>query len=92
MSGDSTNQITAAVLGGEGSFIGILLGAALLQVLQNLVNLSGIPSSLNSAVMGLVILIGVLSDEPLGNLMAPRGTQFPAANVAESGPSTPGPA
>ncbi len=60
--------IAAAVLGGfslqggEGSVVGVLLGAALLQVLQNLVNLLGIPSSLNFAVMGAVILIGVLAD------------------------------
>jgi ribose transport system permease protein len=60
--------IAAAVLGGcslrggEGSIIGILIGTALLQVLQNLVNLLGIPSSLNFAVMGAVVLIGVLSD------------------------------
>jgi ribose transport system permease protein len=32
-------------------------------VLQNLVNLLGIPSSLNFAVMGTVILIGVLADQ-----------------------------
>jgi ribose transport system permease protein len=48
--------------GGEGSVIGILLGTTLLQVLQNLVNLLGIPSSLNFAVMGGVILIGVAAD------------------------------
>ncbi len=65
--------IAAAVLGGcslrggEGSVIGILLGTALLQVLQNLVNLLGIPSSLNFAVMGGVILIGVLVDQLLKN-------------------------
>ena len=63
--------IAAAVLGGcslrggEGSVIGILLGTALLQVLQNLVNLLGIPSSLNFAVMGAVILLGVLADQLL---------------------------
>jgi ribose transport system permease protein len=63
--------IAAAVLGGcslrggEGSVIGILLGTALLQVLQNLVNLLGIDSSLNFAVMGAVILIGVLADQLL---------------------------
>jgi ribose transport system permease protein len=51
--------------GGEGSIIGILLGTALLQVLQNLVNLLGIPSSLNFAVMGAVILLGVLADQLL---------------------------
>jgi ribose transport system permease protein len=63
--------IAAAVLGGfslrggEGSIIGVVLGAVLLQVLQNLVNLLGIPSSLNFAVMGAVILIGVLADSQL---------------------------
>ena len=51
--------------GGEGSIIGILFGTALLQVLQNLVNLLGIPSSLNFAVMGAVILIGVIADQVL---------------------------
>jgi ribose transport system permease protein len=63
--------IAAAVLGGcslrggEGSVLGILLGTTLLQVLQNLVNLLGIPSSLNFAVMGGVILIGVVGDQIL---------------------------
>ena len=66
--------IAAAVLGGcslrggEGSILGIVLGAILLQVLQNLVNLLGIPSSLNFAVMGTVILIGVLADQQLTRL------------------------
>jgi ribose transport system permease protein len=61
--------IAAAVLGGcslrggEGSIIGILIGTALLLVLQNLVNLLGIPSSLNFAVMGAVVLAGVLADQ-----------------------------
>jgi len=63
--------IAAAVLGGcslrggEGSVVGILIGTALLQVLQNLVNLLGIPSSLNFAVMGAVILAGVIADQLL---------------------------
>ena len=63
--------IAAAVLGGcslsggEGSILGIVIGSALLQVLQNLVNLLGIPSSLNFAVMGAVILLGVLVDQLL---------------------------
>ena len=51
--------------GGEGSILGIVLGTVLLQVLQNLVNLLGIPSSLNFAVMGAVILLGVLADQQL---------------------------
>jgi ribose transport system permease protein len=70
--------IAAAVLGGcslrggEGSVIGILIGTALLQVLQNLVNLLGIPSSLNFAVMGAVILLGVTADELIKRRAARR--------------------
>ena len=70
--------IAAAVLGGcslrggEGSILGIALGAVLLQVLQNLVNLLGIPSSLNFAVMGTVILLGVLADQQLQQRRAKR--------------------
>ncbi len=66
--------IAAAVLGGfslrggEGSIVGVILGAVLLQVLQNLVNLLGIPSSLNFAVMGAVILFGVLVDSQLAKI------------------------
>jgi len=61
--------IAAAVLGGcslrggEGSILGIVIGTALLRVLENLVNLLGIPSSLNFAVMGAVVLLGVLVDQ-----------------------------
>ncbi len=60
--------IAAAVLGGcslrggQGSIAGVVLGTVLLQMLQNLVNLLGVPSSLNFAVMGSVILLGVLVD------------------------------
>ncbi|OJF89647.1 hypothetical protein AX760_24855 [Pararhizobium antarcticum] len=43
----------------------IMLGTVLLQILQNLVNLLGIPSSLNFAVMGSVILLGVLADQEM---------------------------
>jgi len=61
--------IAAAVLGGcslrggEGSIVGIVIGTALLQVLRNLVNLLDIPGSLDFAVMGAVILIGVIADQ-----------------------------
>jgi len=63
--------IAAAVLGGcslrggEGSILGIVIGTALLQVLRNLVNLLDIPGSLDFAVMGAVILIGVIADQIL---------------------------
>jgi ribose transport system permease protein len=68
--------IAAAVLGGcslrggEGSVFGILVGTALLLVLQNLVNLLSIDSSLNYAVMGAVVLLGVLADQLVKNRRA----------------------
>ena len=79
--------IAAAVLGGcslrggEGSIVGIVLGTALLQVLQNLVNILGIPNSLNFAVMGTVILLGVLVDQ---QLQARRRLAAAAAGAARA--------
>ncbi|MEH6725180.1 MAG: ABC transporter permease [Hyphomicrobiales bacterium] len=70
--------IAAAVLGGfslrggEGSIIGVVLGVILLQMLQNLVNLLGIPSSLNFAVMGSVILFGVIADTQIAQYRSRR--------------------
>jgi ribose transport system permease protein len=46
-------------------------------VLQNLVNLLGIPSSLNFAVMGSVILLGVLADQQI--------TKYRMRNAAAQG-------
>jgi len=63
--------IAAAVLGGcslrggQGSVIGILIGTTLILILRNLVNLLGIPSSLDFAMLGTVILIGVIVDQVL---------------------------
>jgi ribose transport system permease protein len=70
--------IAAAVLGGcslrggEGSILGIAIGTTLLLVLENLVNLLGIDSSLNFAVMGAVVLIGVLADQLFKNRAAKK--------------------
>ncbi len=64
--------IAAAVVGGcslrggQGTVVGIVMGTALLQVLRNLVNLLDIPSSLDFAVMGAVILIGAVADQMFG--------------------------
>jgi ribose transport system permease protein len=80
--------IAAAVLGGfslrggEGSIVGVVLGVVLLQELQNLVNLLGIPSSLNFAVMGGVILIGVTVDQQLGRFRLRRRETETARVVA----------
>jgi ribose transport system permease protein len=82
--------IAASVLGGfslrggEGSIVGVVLGTILLQVLQNLVNLLGIPSSLNFAVMGSVILIGVLADTQFTEYRRRRAAAKGAAHSAAS--------
>jgi ribose transport system permease protein len=49
--------------GGEGSIIGIIIGVAILMVLQNMVTLLGYASSLSDAITGGVIFFGVLADE-----------------------------
>jgi ribose transport system permease protein len=73
--------VAAAVLGGcslrggEGSILGVLIGTALLLVLENLVNLLGIDSSLNFAVMGAVVLLGVLADQIFKNRSAKKTTR-----------------
>lgn len=61
--------IAAAVLGGcsirggEGSIMGVIIGAALMRVLRNSITMLGIPSQLEFAIIGVVILIGVITDE-----------------------------
>ncbi len=61
--------IAAAVLGGcslrggEGSIIGVVIGAAIMRVLYNSINLLGIPTQLEFAIIGSVILLGVVADE-----------------------------
>ena len=71
--------IAAAVVGGcslrggEGSVFGIIMGAALLQVLRNLVNLLDIPGSLDFAVMGAVILLGAMADQLFGRRLRRGG-------------------
>jgi ribose transport system permease protein len=87
--------IAAAVLGGcslrggEGSILGIVIGTALLQVLQNLVNLLGIPSSLNFAVMGAVIFLGVLVDQVSGQRKKKKQVLSAAPTPTTAGPTTP---
>lgn len=60
--------IAAAVLGGcsmragEGTIIGIIIGASILRVLTNAINLLGISTLWEFAVIGAVILAGVIAD------------------------------
>lgn len=70
--------IAAAVLGGcslrggEGSIFGVLIGAAILQLLFNSIGILGIPSTLEFAIAGLVILVGAITDEAVRRLVKYR--------------------
>lgn len=70
--------IAAAVLGGcslrggEGSILGVIIGTAVMQVLNNLILLLKIPGSLEFAIIGSVILIGVFVDEVFRRVAAER--------------------
>jgi len=49
--------------GGSGNILGVIIGAALIRVLTNLVSILEIPSQLEYVVIGAAILVGVLIDE-----------------------------
>lgn len=70
--------IAAAVLGGcslrggEGSILGIVLGATLMRLLMNSINMLGIDDQLEFTVIGVVILCGVVVDEVVKRFFARR--------------------
>lgn len=70
--------IAAAVLGGcslrggEGSILGVVIGAAVLRLLYNAINILGIPTQLEFAIIGAVILVGVIADEIVKRLSTAR--------------------
>ena len=61
--------IAAAVLGGcslrggEGTIVGVIVGAALMQVLRNMITLVTTHNNVEFAIIGAVILSGVVADE-----------------------------
>ena len=72
--------IAAAVLGGcslrgcEGSIVGVLVGAALMQVLRNMITLVTTRNNVEFAIIGAVILLGVVADELTRRIAAKRRT------------------
>jgi ribose transport system permease protein len=81
--------IAAAVLGGcslrggEGTILGVLLGTALIRVLYNATNVLGIPTQLEFATIGIVILAGVIVDEAVKRIAAARRRRRGAAVVED---------
>jgi len=74
--------IAAAVLGGcslrggEGTICGVIIGSALMQVLQNMIQLvDWLPKSTEFAIIGVVILGGVMADELIKRFAAKRRAQ-----------------
>ncbi len=61
--------IAAAVLGGcslrggEGTILGVIIGTGVMRVLYNAINILSIPTHLEFAIIGAVILAGVVTDE-----------------------------
>src|ERR1044071_7759709 len=70
--------IAAAVLGGcslrggEGTILGVIVGTAVMRVLYNAINILHIPTHLEFAIIGAVILSGVLVDELVKRVAARR--------------------
>jgi len=58
--------------GGEGSILGVIIGTAVLRVLYNSINILHIPTHLEFAIIGGVILCGVIADELVKRFAAKR--------------------
>ena len=77
--------IAAAVLGGvsmrggEGTVLGIIIGASIMRVMNNGIILVGISPFWEFAVIGTVILIGVVTDATVKQRMAKRAVKQPIA-------------
>jgi ribose transport system permease protein len=73
--------------GGEGNIVGVIIGTAIVRVLYNSINILGIATQLEFAVVGLVILFGVGSDEIIRRYAAKR--RLAEAREAAARPSGP---
>lgn len=86
--------IAAAVLGGcslrggEGAILGILIGTAVMQVLYASINILGIPTDLEFAIIGAALLLGVIADEFLKRYADRRRTAQQARALAEKAAAT----
>ncbi len=58
--------------GGEGNILGVIIGTAIVRVLYNAINILGIATQLEFAVIGMVILAGVMADELVKRYAAAR--------------------
>jgi ribose transport system permease protein len=59
-----------------------MIGAAIMQLLYNSINLLGIPTTLEFAIIGAVILAGVITDELVKRIAARRRAVLQARQAA----------
>jgi ribose/xylose/arabinose/galactoside ABC-type transport system permease subunit len=62
----------ASLSGGRGSAIGAVLGALVIQLIENAMIILGIDQSYNQIVMGAAIVAAVVLDQAKGRLTGPR--------------------
>ena len=80
--------IAAAVLGGcslrggEGAITGVIVGAALMQVLRNTITLVTTHNNIEFAIIGAVILCGVIADELVKRVATQRAARRAEALAA----------
>ena len=67
--------------GGEGGILGVIIAASVIRLIYNSINMLGISSHLEFAILGVVILCGVIADESIKSVMAKRRTA--QANAAK---------
>ncbi len=68
--------------GGEGTIIGTVVGALIIQIVQNLMNLISVPSDWRDAIIGGLIIITVLSDILLKKRVAKLSIEASKRKVA----------
>jgi len=89
--------IAAAVLGGcslrggEGTILGVIIGTAVMQILNNLILLMKISDELEFAIIGSVILLGVMADELVKRIAAKRRAMASARVLQDAANDKPGP-
>lgn len=70
----------ASLLGGKGRVVGALIGALTLTLTRNIINLTGIESSWQAVVTGLVLILAVLANQTWSDL-----AQFARTRLGPSG-------
>ena len=66
------------------SIFGVIIGAAIMQLLYNSIGVLGIQTTLEFAVIGIVILLGVMADEIVRRIAARRRADQQALAAAQS--------